>query len=60
MMIFWIGCSIMVLILVLVFKEKIEPDDNIDSLDILNKRYTDGGITKDEYLEQKESLNLKM
>jgi len=57
MMIFWFGCSIMVLILIFVFKEKKEPDNNIDSLNILVKRYTNGEITKDEYLEQKESLN---
>lgn len=56
-MIFWFGCSIMVLILIFVFKEKKEPDNNIDSLNILVKRYTNGEITKDEYLEQKESLN---
>lgn len=59
MMIFWFGCSIMVLILILVFREKIEPDNNIDSLNILNKRYANGEITKDEYLEQKKSLNSK-
>jgi len=49
----------MVLILILVFREKIEPDNNIDSLNILNKRYANGEITKDEYLEQKKSLNSK-
>ncbi|MHB1106398.1 MAG: SHOCT domain-containing protein [Lutibacter sp.] len=58
MMIFWFGFSIAVLIVILIFKEKIEPDNNIDSLDILDKKYTNGEITKDEYLEQKESLNL--
>lgn len=58
-MIFWFGFGIVVLIVILVFKEKIEPDNNIDSLDILDKRYTNGEITKDEYLEQKESLNSK-
>ena len=58
MMIFWFGFSILVLIVILIFKEKIEPDNNIDSLDILDKKYTNGEITKDEYLEQKESLNL--
>lgn len=59
MMIFWIACSIMVLILILVLKEKIEPDNNIDSLNNLDKGYTNGEITKDKYLEQKESLNSK-
>jgi hypothetical protein len=49
----------MVLILILVLKEKIEPDNNIDSLNNLDKGYTNGEITKDKYLEQKESLNSK-
>ncbi len=59
MMIFWFVCSIMVLILILVFKENIEPDNNIDSLDILDEKYTNNEITKDEYLEQNKSLNSK-
>ncbi|MCF6182767.1 hypothetical protein [Lutibacter sp.] len=59
MMIFWFICSIMVLILILVFKENIEPNNNIDTLDILDKRYTNSEITKDEYLEQKKAINLK-
>ncbi len=59
MMIFWFVCSIMVLILILVFKENIEPDNNIDSLDILDEKYTNSEITKDEYLEQNKSLNSK-
>lgn len=58
-MIFWFGFSIVVLLVILLFKEKTEPDNNIDSLDILDKKYTYGEIIKDEYLEQKESLNLK-
>lgn len=52
MMIFWFGFSIMVLIMILIFKEKKEPDNNIDSLDILDKKYTNDEITKNEYLDQ--------
>ena len=59
MMIFWFGFSIMVLIMILIFKEKKEPDNNIDSLDILDKKYTNDEITKNEYLDQQEPLNLK-
>jgi len=57
MMYLWFGFSIVVLIGISLYKEKKESDNYDDSLDILDKRYANGDIMKEEYLEQKETLN---
>jgi uncharacterized membrane protein len=55
----WAGFSVVVLIAILLFKEKMVHENNIDPLDIINKRYAEGEISKEEYLELQESLNSK-
>lgn len=58
-----IGLILLLVLAYVIFKKgglgQTGSKDSESSLDLLQKRYVNGDISKDEYLEKKEILNMK-